>query len=132
MPNYEPFNKSKALVVGLGYAQSIDDFKKPIGRSSSTELSSLVFPLCSLKDSDFILSVLDGKFVLFDPSDGTIKDFVIKGFQENLKDFSMQVYAETLISPNSKTNFLSEGALEFESTEEAVQYKLGKMRETYE
>lgn len=27
MPNYEPFNKSKALVVGLGYAQSIDDFK---------------------------------------------------------------------------------------------------------
>lgn len=66
-------------------------------------------PLCSLKDSDFILSVLDGKFVLFDPSDGTIKDFVIKGFQENLKDFSMQVYAENLISPNSKTNFLSEG-----------------------
>lgn len=34
MPNYEPFNKSKALVVGLGYAQSIDDFKV-LGVSSS-------------------------------------------------------------------------------------------------
>ena len=42
--------------------------------------------LCSMKDSDFILSVLDEKFVLIDPKDGEkYEDFMIDGFQENVR-----------------------------------------------
>ena len=39
-----------------------------------------------MKDSDFILSVLDEKFVLIDPKDGEkYEDFMIDGFQENVR-----------------------------------------------
>ena len=67
--------------------------------------------LCSMKDNDFILSVLDEKFVLIDPKDGKkYEDFMIDGFQENVRKYHVEVYAESLISPNSITNFLiSEG-----------------------
>ena len=68
-------------------------------------------PLCSMKDNDFILYVLDEKFVLIDPKDGKkYEDFMIDGFQENVRKYHVEVYAESLISPNSRTNFLiSEG-----------------------
>ena len=64
-----------------------------------------------MKDSDFILSFLDEKFVLIDPKDGKkYEDLMIDGFQENVRKYHVEVYAESLISPNSRTNFLiSEG-----------------------
>lgn len=57
-------------------------------------------PLCSTKGSDFILSVLDEKFVLIDPKDGKkYEDFMIDGFRENVRKYYAEVYAESLISP---------------------------------
>ncbi|KAK9205683.1 hypothetical protein WN943_015952 [Citrus x changshan-huyou] len=48
-------------------------------------------PLCSMKDSDFILSVLDEKFVLIDPKDGKkYEDFMIDGFQENVRKYNVR------------------------------------------
>ncbi|XP_024043066.1 putative F-box protein At3g16210 [Citrus clementina] len=93
------------------------DFKSSHHCSRATNLNGTVhFGFCklnsdSMKDSDFILSVLDEKFVLIDPKDGKkYEDFMIDGFQENVRKYHMEVYAESLISPNSRTNFLiSEG-----------------------
>lgn len=77
---------------------------------SSANSVPVLQPLCSLKASHFILSVLDEKFVLFDPKDGTYKDYVIDGFQDDLTDYTVEGFAESLISTYSRTNFLtSEG-----------------------
>ncbi|KAK9200598.1 hypothetical protein WN944_015796 [Citrus x changshan-huyou] len=87
-------------------------------------------PLCPFKDSDLFLSVLDEKFVLFNPKDGSYEDFVIDGLQEDLEDCNLVVYAEaadSLISPNSRANFQSEGALDLElktgTVEDSLSYQ---------
>ncbi|XP_024043056.1 F-box/kelch-repeat protein At3g06240-like [Citrus clementina] len=87
-------------------------------------------PLCPFKDSDSFLSVLGEKFVLFNPNDGSYEDFVIDGLQEDLEDCNLVVYAEaadSLISPNSRANFQSEGALDLElktgTVEDSLSYQ---------
>lgn len=63
-------------------------------------------PFCYLKDSGFILSLSDYKFVLLDPKDGTFEDFVIEGFTcDEIKD-DLQVYVESLISPHSQIHLV--------------------------
>ncbi|KAH9782806.1 F-box/kelch-repeat protein [Citrus sinensis] len=74
-------------------------------RISSANAIPLLQPLCPFKEgSDFFLSLLGHKFALFNPKDGSYKDFIIDGFQEDLEDCNLVAYAEAV----SRTNFPSE------------------------
>lgn len=72
-------------------------------------------PFCCLKDSGFILSLSDYKFVLLDPKDGTFEDFVIEGFTyDEIKD-DLQVYVESLISLHSQIHLVPQICFYFHS-----------------
>ncbi|KAH9782809.1 F-box protein CPR1 [Citrus sinensis] len=63
-------------------------------RISSAKSILHLQPLCTFKDRDLFLSFLGKKFVLFNPKDGSYKDYVIDGFQGDLEGCNLVAYAE--------------------------------------